>query len=77
MIKIEREMKAKTIVKETRIIGLEYQASLNSDGCITLRAYNPNDRDSDEIIILSQGETRAIFKLMNQLENITSNKLPF
>lgn len=77
MIKIEREMNSKTVVKETQVIWSEHQASLNSDGCITLRAYNPTNRDKDEIIILSQGETRAIFKLMNQLENITRNKLPF
>lgn len=77
MIKIEREMNSKTVVKGTPIIWREHQASLNSDGCITLRAYNPTDSDKDEIIILSQGETRAIFKLMNQLEIIASNKVPF
>lgn len=77
MIKIEREIKAKTVVKEAQVIHREHQASLNSDGCITLRAYNHNDRENDEIIILSQAETRAIFKLMNKLKIIESNQIPF
>ena len=77
MIKIEREMKTKTVVKDTRLIHREYQAALNGDGCITLRAYSPSDKDEDEIIIFSREETRAIFKLMNLLENLDRQKIPF
>lgn len=43
------------------------QASVNSDGYITLRNYN--DGTEDEIIILSPSESKAIFKLMHVLKN--------
>ena len=52
MISIDREMKA----KETITGNSNYyycQASLNSDGNITLRNYDLQNKDSDEIIILS------------------------
>ena len=52
------------------------QASLNSDGFITLRNYNnPND---DEIIVLNRTETDAIFRLFSKLGVINKNyDLPF
>lgn len=54
------------------------QASLNSDGGITLRNYYPNDRDKDEIIILSNSETQAIFTLMHRIkERCRVDDLPF
>ena len=71
---IDREMK----VKETITGNSNYyycQASLNSDGNITLRNYDLQNKDSDEIIILSAKETKAIFDLMRVINGETS--LPF
>ena len=51
------------------------QASVNSDGCITLRNYN--DGTEDEIIILSPSESKAIFKLMHVLKDAKLEELPF
>ena len=69
---INRETK----IKET-ITGnyCQCQASLNSDGNITLRNYDLQNKDSDEIIILSAKETKAIFNLMRVINGETS--LPF
>lgn len=54
------------------------QASLNSDGHITLRNFHSDDKDNDEIIILSEGETNAIFKLFSKIgSKIKSFDLPF
>ncbi len=54
------------------------QASLNSDGGITLRNYDPNDRDKDEIIVLSDKETQAIFTLMHTIKiKCSAPDLPF
>lgn len=55
------------------------QASLNSDGRITLRNFRFDDADNDEIIILSDSETTAIFKLFSKIgSNIKSfQDLPF
>lgn len=55
--------------------GIEYfngkcQASLNSDGNITLRNYNSGDKNDDEIIILSDSETRAIFELFGKMNDL-------
>ncbi len=44
------------------------QASLNSDGGITLRNYYPDDRDKDEIIVLSDKETNAIIELFRKIK---------
>lgn len=52
------------------------QASLNSDGMITLRNYD--DNNSDEIIILSAKETDALFKLFSKIGQKNKNyDLPF
>ena len=53
------------------------QASINSDGCITLRNFDYQNKNSDEIIILSRDETRAIFSLFNRLSEMGKNWLPF
>lgn len=77
MIVIERESQARVITtdKEGKNL-LICQASINSDGNITLRNYNACNKNSDEIIILSDKETQAIFKLMKVIGN-NSNDLPF
>lgn len=51
------------------------QASINSDGRITLRNYSQSERDKDEIFVLSIPETCAIFELMHIIrkENIHLN----
>lgn len=55
------------------------QASINSDGRITLRNYSPSDRDNDEILILSDAETKAIFDLMRVMKGIgvKNEDIPF
>ena len=55
------------------------QASINSDGRMTLRNYNPFDKSSDEIIILSDTETKAVFDLMRVIKSIgvKNEDLPF
>lgn len=51
------------------------QASFNSDGNITLRNYNYGEKNKDEIIILSDSETQAIFNLFMKLKQ--KDVLPF
>lgn len=55
------------------------QASFNSDGVITLRNYNPHEKGTDDIIVFSQRETKAIIKLFTEINDRISNKndLPF
>lgn len=54
------------------------QASFNSDGCITLRNYDKSNKNKDEIIILSESETRALFELFSKMGNkCNAYKLPF
>lgn len=55
------------------------QASINSDGRITIRNYSASDRDHDEIMILSDSETRAIFDLMRVMKGIgiKNEDIPF
>ena len=55
------------------------QASINSDGRITIRNYSASDRDHDEIMILSDAETRAIFDLMRVMKGIgiKNEDIPF
>lgn len=76
MIIIERDisnMKSETN-KGNRLT--KCQASLNSDGQITLRNYD--DNSSDEIIILSTKETNAIFSLFSRIGQKNRNyDLPF
>lgn len=54
------------------------QASFNSDGNITLRNYDRSNKDKDEIIILSNSETEALFLLFSRMEQKHRNyTLPF
>ena len=80
---IKRQMATQT---EQMIIGnddintyLPYcQASFNSDGNITLRNYDRSNKNKDEIIILSESETKAIFELFSKMGQINSAyNLPF
>ena len=43
------------------------QASFNSDGNLTLRNYDRSGKNKDEIIILSETETSALFALFSTL----------
>lgn len=57
------------------------QASINSDGCLTIRNYDKTSKENehtDEIIVLTKTETDAVFQLFDFL-NKTQNryKLPF
>ena len=72
---VNREMKAKETITGNSNYYSYCQASLNSDGNITLRNYDIRDKASDEIIILSAKETKAIFNLMRVINGETS--LPF
>ena len=75
---IDREMKATAIIIDKSNHSLDCQASFNSDGYITLRNYTHPDKDSDEIIILSAEETRAIVQLFSKLGVMfRNNTLPF
>lgn len=74
---IDREMISKESVTEKSKTNSYCQASLNSDGNITLRNYNIRNKNSDEIIILSAEETQAIIKLFSEIGKIGNNSLPF
>jgi hypothetical protein len=75
---INREMKSEVITTDKSQYSMYCQASFNSDGVITLRNYNINDKDSDEIIVLSTEETEAIFKLFSRIGQKNKNyDLPF
>ena len=54
------------------------QASFNSEGNITLRNYDRSNKDKDEIIILSNSETEALFSLFSKIGRKFKNiDLPF
>ena len=54
------------------------QASFNSDGVLTLRNYDPDNKQMDEIIIFTRSETEAIVQLMSKIsQTITNHTLPF
>lgn len=75
---IDREMTVKEIITDKSNHSLYCQASFNSDGHITLRNYNINNKNSDEIIVMSAEETQAIIHLFSRLSVITKNNtLPF
>ena len=75
---IDREMVTKETMTDKGEHALYCQASFNSDGNITLRNYNINNKNSDEIIILSAEETQAIITLFSRLGTmIRNNTLPF
>lgn len=70
MTVIKREMTATDTYKGKGYYNCKSQASLNSDGNITLRNYNSGDKNDDEIIILSDSETRAIFELFGKMNDL-------
>ena len=76
MIIINRKMQVTETVKGNFA---QTQASINSDGRITLRNYNSYDKDADEIMILSDTETRAIFDLMRVMKGlgVKNEDIPF
>lgn len=75
---IDREMVVKETITDKGNTALYCQASFNSDGNITLRNYNINNKNSDEIIILSAEETQAVVKLFSEISRMTRNHtLPF
>lgn len=47
----------------------ECQASINSDGRITLRKYNREDKDKDVILVLTQSETNALIALFKGIKD--------
>ena len=54
------------------------QASFNSDGNITLRNYDRSNKSKDEVIILSNTETNALFLLFSKIGQMNKNyDLPF
>ena len=63
---IDREMKA-----------VESITAKNSDGVLTLRNYNMEDKNSDEIIILSREETEAIVELFRAIKQLGVPNIPF
>ena len=81
---INRTMESEDFLS-TKDIGFNYksQASINSDGCLTLRNYNPNNKNTDEIVIFTREETTALFRLIRKIavavETMTdrSSSLPF
>ena len=72
---IDREMQVKETITDNNNY-LCCQASINSNGNIVLRNYDIQNKDSDEIIILSEKETEAIFELMKRIKKY-DNALPF
>lgn len=82
MIIIKRSMTSDKAISTANDNINEYlphcQASFNSDGCITLRNYDRSDKNRDEIIILSESETNALFELFSKMGVKTNAyKLPF
>lgn len=83
MIIIKRQMRTPAepmvIGDDNRDTYLPYcQASFNSDGNVTLRNYDRANKDNDEIIILSQSETKALFELFSKMGQMCkAYDLPF
>ena len=74
---IDREMKVVESVTDKSNYSLTCQASFNSDGVLTLRNYNIEDKNSDEIIILSREETEAIVELFRAIKQLGVPDIPF
>ena len=81
IIKRQMEIPAEQLVigDDNRDVYLPYcQASFNSDGNITLRNYDRSNKNKDEIIILSNSETKALFELFSKIgEKLKDYSLPF
>jgi hypothetical protein len=75
---IDREMTVKETITDKSNHSLYCQASFNSDGNITLRNYDIKNKNSDEIIVLSAEETRAVIQLFSRIGTmIKHTDLPF
>ena len=74
---IDREMKAVESVTEKSNYALKCQASFNSDGVLTLRNYNIENKNSDEIIIFSREETNASVELFRAIKQLGVPDIPF
>lgn len=77
MIIIDREMKAVESITAKSNHSRKCQASFNSDGVLTLRNYNVEDKNSDEIIIFSREETLAVVKLFSEFKRLNVPDIPF
>lgn len=78
MIYMERKISAEKA--EEKGLGFRYQAALNSDGNLTLRAVQCAGTKDEEssLVIFNLRETEAIFKLMRTIKSIShDNDLPF
>jgi hypothetical protein len=72
---IKRKIESEITEVKTK---LHCQASFNSDGVITLRHYTPYEKGTDDIIVFSDGETKAIIRLFEKIsDRISGNGLPF
>ena len=79
MIIRKREMISKEITtgEDNLDVYLPYsQASISSDGFLTLRNYDKSNKDKDEIYIFSREETQAIFNLFTKINELRKD-LPF
>lgn len=74
---IDREMKVVESCTDKSNYSLECQASFNSDGVLTLRNYNIEDKNSDEIIIFSREETNAVVELFRAIKQLGVPDIPF
>lgn len=74
---IDREMKVIESITNKSNYSMICQASFNSDGVLTLRNYDVQNKNSDEIIILSREETEAIVKLFRAMNNLRVDNMPF
>lgn len=78
MVVLKREINSTESYKSKQCYNYECQASINSNGMITLRIYDTENREKDEIVVLSKKETDAIFDLMYKIhEKTNKNNLPF
>ena len=82
MLRIKRNMavtECEKTANDNIDVYLPYcQASFNSDGHITMRNYDKSNKNNDEIIILSNSETEALFALFSKIEQKTKKyDLPF
>lgn len=65
---INRTMKSTvTETDKDKYMNSKCQASLNSDGSLTIRTYIQDVKDADEIIVFSGKETDAVFRLIRKL----------
>ena len=77
MVKLNRIMTTEKVTSSSEFF-TDCQAAFNSDGNITLRNYDREDKDKDEIIILSNKETHALFALFSRIGQKNKNyDLPF